>query len=381
MLVIHVVYECVPGQFKGGVQKVALELACAQKELGLNVEIWTLSGSKSIDTVCHNGVNVKYFKSEKTFGVSGSKSLIDELDKVKSEIAIVHAHNTFHKLNLQVGQFCNENQTPVYYHPHGALDPSLFSGFGFQAIKKKIYIKFFEARNLRCADGVFALTENEKSQLIQLGIKDNIIVLPNGIEQNSVIESNYNFRAKHKINIGAKVFLFVGRIVPKKGLHIYIKAFAKLINKLDDCFFAIAGDTNQLPEYTEHLKGLITQLGIEKNIIWVGFLDEQMKSEVFNSADVFIHASYSEGMAMSVLEAMGYGLPCLVTEGCYMSEAAENKALIECKQDADSLFDSSLKLITDNKLLAELKVNSISYVNENHDWVKIAEKTKIHYGL
>ena len=379
--IIHVVYECIPGQFKGGVQKVSLELACAQKSLGLDVELWTLSGSENWDSVIFNDVPVRYFKSESVFGVFGSKEMLDELQKMKSLISVVHAHNTFHRLNLQVGAFCKKNSVSVFYHPHGALDPSLFSGLSFQSIKKKLYIKFFEARNLKIANGIFALTENEKLQLCQLGVKDNIIVLPNGISDNEFIDVIPGFRKANDLDQDAKIFLFVGRIVPKKGLHIFLEVFSKLIDKIDNCYFVIAGNVNQQPDYSESLYQLIKKLDISKNIIWLGFLDENTKPDVFNSADIFIHASYSEGMAMSVLEAMSYGLPCLVTEGCYMSEAANHNAVIECQQSVSALFESSLDLITNEKVLRELRKNSISYINENHDWLKIAEKTKQYYGL
>lgn len=380
-LIVHVVYECEPGEFKGGVQKVTLELASAQKKIGMDVEIWTLSKDENKKSIIYNDVPVKYFKPEVLFGVYNSVELIKSLENEKINISIIHSHNTYHPLNLQIGKFCRLNKIPVFYHPHGALDSSLFNGYSFQALKKKLYIKFFEAKNLKGANGVFALTENEKQQLLELGVDKNVYVLPNGIHKSQNVERCSYLHQRYNLSEGDRIFLFVGRVVHKKGLHIFLEAFAKLVEQMPYCYFFIAGDPQQNPNYSCQLKEKITEFGIDKNIKWLGFLSETKKPDVFNSADVFIHSSYSEGMAMAVLEAMSYGLPCIVTEGCYMSNAAKSGALIECKQNSKALFKAALDLISDDERLQLLRIKTIDYVRQNHNWLRIAEQTKSYYRL
>lgn len=379
--VIHVVYECIPGEFRGGVQKVAFELALAQNKIGLDVEIWSLYKTEPKEDVDCNGVKIRYFKAKYLFGVARSINLIRELIIMKEMISIIHSHNTFHWLNIQLGKFSRYYSIPIFYHPHGALDNNLFNDFKFKSLKKRIYIKFFEAMNLKKAAGIFALTLEEKEQLMKLGLENNIHVLNNGINIPKGLPKKCESRKSLKVNLKKNIILYVGRIVAKKGLHIYLNALKEVISNSPDTIFIIVGDYNQDLEYTDLLKLKINNLDLKDNVIWAGFLNEKNKPLYFVAADIFIHASYSEGMAMSVLEAMSYSKPCLVTKGCYMQDAAIENSLIECEQDELELAKNTLNILNDKELKNQLIVNSKNYIIKNHNWIVIAHQTRSIYKL
>ena len=89
---------------------------------------------------------------------------------------VLHAHNSFHPLNLQVGEAGAARGFPVYYHPHGAMDPSLFQGWSWRALKKRLYIRFVGRLDLNRSAGVFALTGYEEAQLRSLGVTAPVAV-------------------------------------------------------------------------------------------------------------------------------------------------------------------------------------------------------------
>ncbi len=61
-MIRHLVYECLPGAYAGGVQKMVFELASAQRRLGADVEIWTVDAQRSGQTTIHGGLPVRYFQ-------------------------------------------------------------------------------------------------------------------------------------------------------------------------------------------------------------------------------------------------------------------------------------------------------------------------------
>ncbi len=368
--IIHVVYECTPGSFRGGVQKVAYELALFQSRQGENVEIWTLDNDINDKVTYENGLTIRYFKGFSFLGVKGSFELISSLYEIKDEICAIHSHNTFHILNYQVYKFCRKNKITSVFQPHGALDSNLFNKLNLQSLKKIIYIKLFESKILNNCHAVFALTEKEREQVLKLSDSKNIIVVPNGIRYP---ESTFSVSGG-KLNDGFR-FLYIGRIVEKKGLHDFIVAFSKFLEQHPSSEFFIVGDSSQFPSYTQRLKQMISNFQIDKKVVWYGFADESEKKELFRTSDIFIHASYSEGMPMAVLEAMAHNQVCLVTEGCYMAGAADNHSLYQVSQGDSALYQGALELFNDKELFLNLRRNSHQYIKKNHCWEKLARKT------
>ncbi|MGV2989285.1 glycosyltransferase [Vibrio sp. E150_011] len=377
-MIIHVVYDCVPGVFRGGVQKVVVDLALAQYKNGANVEIWALKENKNCPDIDYKGLKIKYFDSYTVFGVKLSFELINSLMLIKKDIDIIHCHSTFHPINFQVAYFSVNNNVKLACHTHGALDVKLFSGLKFQHLKKRVYIKFFESYLLRNSSCVFALTHDEKKQLRYFGLNENVLVLPNGIgfpKYYNPDDKKAGLKLKQELSISydSKVLLFVGRIVRKKGITYIVDALKIALTSNSNVILIIAGDPNQDEYYTNELKRIIISNNISDNVIWYGFVSDEFKPALFSASDVFIHASYSEGMAMSVLEAMSYSIPCIVTPGCYMQEARDFGALIEVQQRPIALAEAIVKMLEDPRALELFGKASSDYVRTNHSWCELAD--------
>ena len=355
---------------------MVFELASAQLRLGADVEIWTIDKERAGKSEVHGGLPIRYFLPDKALGYARSKALVGALAQQPHNV-VVHGHSTFHPLNHDVAAATRRLGFRLFFHPHGALDPILFSNWSVKSLKKRLYLRFIGLPDLNASNGIFALTPLEAEQLASLGVRSPMHIIPNGIVHVSSgsPESARAFRVAHRIAASDRVILFVGRIMAKKRLEDIINAFAKLRATSSSLTLAIAGNISQDPAYHRYLKEAATQLGCADGIRWLGFLDESAKPAAFASADCFVHASESEGMALAILEAMSAGLPTVVTRGCYMRQAAEAGAVLECPQGAAALAEAIKQVLENSALSVSLGERARAYSAQEHDWSRLAART------
>ena len=378
-MIRHIVYECLPGAYAGGVQKMVFELASAQRRLGADVEIWTPNALRAGSTEVFDGLPLRYFYPNPLFGIARSFRLKAEIATLPKS-TILHAHSTFNPLNLQVGEAAAENGLKAFYHPHGALDPALFSDWSLKSIKKRLYIRNFTRPNLNGSAGVFALTPLERGQLISLGVTVPIHVVPNGIRPVTVANADEGLALRRRHGLGAsdRAMLFIGRITPKKRLEDIIQALSLLGTSAPHLFIAGTPDTESA--YGKKLFQMVRTCGCAARVHWLGFLDEAAKAAAYAASDVFVHASESEGMALAILEAMSAGLPVVATRGCYMTEAASTGALIQCEQGALSIAAALAPLLADPIRARTQGLVGQAHAHLVHDWEALARATMRIYA-
>jgi glycosyltransferase involved in cell wall biosynthesis len=293
---------------------------------------------------------------------------------------VVHAHNTFLPLNwlaaTVAGRGCR-----VFFHAHGALDPLLLSGWGRKSLKKRLYVALVERRNFNAARGVIGLTESECAQIVQTRTRAAIFELGNGISIRPGVRDSAAaaFRLRHHVPHGAPVFLFVGRITPKKGLHFLLEAMPAVLARHPDVVLVIGGNRSEESGYTRELDGAIRAAGFGERVRWVGFLDEAGKDEALAAAALFVHPSFSEGMAMAILEAMAAGVPTVVTPGCYMDAAVAAGALCETRQSPAEIAAALIALLDDPAGTKRLGRAGENYVREHHAWSTVAARLELIY--
>lgn len=359
---------------------MVLELANAQSKYA-QTEIWTVRETAQDEIQQFNNVTIRYFEGQEWMNVVKSQELIRAIDGNRNKISVLHGHNTFHPLNRQLSKAGRRNDLPLFFHPHGALDPLLFEGWGLKPLKKRVYSRLIEVPILNCAKTVFALTPLESEQLRKVGVTSDIKVIPNGIDLISRGPASLSLRNELGIDKTAKVVLFMGRISTKKNLSLAIQAFAQLKKQIQHSYFIIAGDETQEPGYSSSLRSLIRRLELTESVKWLGFIDEKSKASVFDAADLFVHTSVSEGMAMSILESMIQGIPVVATRGCYMFEAANAGALVETGYDPTEVSTAMFKLLQEPAFSGQLASIARSFVAENHQWDNIAKKMIGIYSL
>ena len=106
----------------------------------------------------------------------------------------------------------------------------------------------------------------------------------------------------------------------------------------------------------------------------------ERKDEELLRADLFIQTSRSEGMSMGILEALSYGVPCLVTRGTNLGEIIEKyDAGWVAETDAQSISCAILRALDERDRWEEKSRNAIKLIEENFQWSKVAESTLKEY--
>ena len=108
--------------------------------------------------------------------------------------------------------------------PHGMLEPWALC---YKSRKKKLYFNLFEKPSLQRASAIQILASTEAINVKQLGLKSPLVLVPNGIYQNDFQElpNSEIFYQKFPETRNKTLILFLGRIVPKKGLYLLVIAF------------------------------------------------------------------------------------------------------------------------------------------------------------
>lgn len=270
---------------------------------------------------------------------------------IKNNPDAVHIHNIgpgmFTPLLKLFGQrVCVTYHSPNYEHKK----------WGFFA--KKI-LKLSEWLSLRFADDVIFVN---KFQMEKVGgvCKGGKHYLPNGMKKVTCSQST-DFLQKNGIIPGEYV-LAVGRITQEKGFDVLIKAVSASpeVKQL-----VIAGACDHDSEYFNLLKAL----DVESKVVFTGFTTGEDLRQLYSHASLFVLSSFNEGFPLVLLEAMGYGLPLLVSD-------------IPATHLLPLPVDAYVPVGDVNEFATALKRKSLSHEGKQEydltefDWDSIAKKTE-----
>ncbi len=155
--------------------------------------------------------------------------------------------------------------------------------------------------------------------------------------------------------------LFIGRLVPDKGIFELLDAFA-VVRRSRDCSLTIAGVGPVGGEVARR----VAVMGLSQDVQLVGYLTGDALDHAYRSADVFVLPSYREGFPLTVMEAMGYGLPVVTTpiRGCADHLVEGVNALFVPPRDVETLARRLLELLDDDALRLRMGEANVRKVAE-----------------
>lgn len=162
-------------------------------------------------------------------------------------------------------------------------------------------------------------------------------------------------------------------VIRIKRLDFLVTALALLKTKLDFCWYCI-GDGDEL----ELIKNLVSKNGLNKNVIFLGRLSNKdvQKFYLENHIDLFVNVSSTEGVPVSVMEALSFGIPCLCTDVGGTGEILNEKCgkLLNENVNADILSESILSFVNSPENIKECCINqwdSVCNADKLYtDWIK-----------
>jgi glycosyltransferase involved in cell wall biosynthesis len=226
------------------------------------------------------------------------------------------------------------------------------------------YIKFGEKCAVKLADEIIVLSKNVQKYFMDVYGRKTVYI-PNGVakpQQASVDLINEEYKL-HKDSY----ILFLGRLVPEKGITYLIEAFKKVhTNKK----LVIAGGSSDTVEYEKQLQSMA-----DDRIIFTGFVQGKMLEELYSNAYVYVLPSDLEGMPISLLEAMSYGNCCVVSNIVENASVVEDKGVTFEKGNVKSLEKELKNLLEDERIVHMLKKESRQFITAKYNWDEIVEKT------
>lgn len=226
------------------------------------------------------------------------------------------------------------------------------------------------------SDQIIAVSQSTKQDLIDLyGIKpDKIKVIYSGIGQQFRETKPVLPQIKNKYHLPDRFILYLGTIEPRKNLLGLLKAFELLKtknNSFGNLKLVIAGRPGWL--YQDIFRTAQHSFYCQE-IIFTGFVAEQDKPFLYNSAEVFVCPSFFEGFGFPPLEAMACGLPTIVSANSSLPEVVGSAALMVDPYNIDEMAWAMELILSDADLRERLKKEGIEQAKK-FSWQKCARET------
>lgn len=351
----------------GGVEKHVEELASGLVKAGHNVYVYTRHNYSNKENNEYRGIkliNLPSLSTKHFDAISHTFLVCLDLIFKRKNIDIVHFHSIGpSSLILLVKIF--KRKTPIAFTFHSKC--YLHKKWGLFA---RTYLRFSEWLAVHSADEIIAISKDLRDY-IKLKYDLNSTYIPNGAEIK--LEMPAKEILKWGINKDEYV-LSTSRLVGVKGLHYLIKAFNSIKT---DKKLVLAGDGSFTNDYVKQLKDSAKD---NKNIIFVGRQSGRALEELYSNACLFVLPSESEGLSLSLLEAMSYGVGVLVSDISANVKAIENNGFIFANKNSQDLANKLQLLLNNIKMAKEAGKNGKAHVLKNFNWSNITLETLQFYN-
>lgn len=318
--------------------------------------------------------NTRFFPVAK-FPFILPSAVISFIKSLDPENTVCHMHMVHIPLFFMLSFFLKRKKIKYVISPHGGFAPNSLTNSRW---KKLVFRVLFQNYINRGASKFIALSAGEKADIESYGIESgDIAIIPNGLRIQTFIPPSGRPCSEFNVSI-----CYLGRLdYWNKGLNILAAAFAKLPSKYHDkqLILELIG-----PDWDGGLSKLRQDFLSTKTIGRVNFhgpLFGERKHEVMIGSDVFVLPSRNEGMPVSVLEAMGLGLPVVVSRETNIPvDAYEAGACLFVNLDADSLAQSLDVLLSDKTRRERMAISAQKYAVTSFSLSKIIDDYKGVYS-
>jgi glycosyltransferase involved in cell wall biosynthesis len=204
-------------------------------------------------------------------------------------------------------------------------------------------------------------------------------MVPNGVDVEAYAKIGNDdlsrFRSKFALP-EEKIVLFVGRLVHEKGVHVFVNAVSKVLEKVNAKFIIVGNGYMK-----EQLSNIVKNVGHGHKVMFTGFVDDETLRRLQKCADVSVVPSLFEPFGIVALEAMAAKSPVVVSDTGGLSEIVEHDVTgVKVYPDnPDSLAWGIRKVLLDEAYANWIKTNAYKKVQEKYNWDKIAQHAKVVY--
>ena len=350
---------------EGGIEVVVEELSTRMVKLGHQVTCYNRGGhhvsGKEFDGERlheYKGVKLKTVPTINRKGLTAvSSSFFAALASAFGRYDVVHIHAEGPAAMCWIPKLFGKR---VVVTIHGWQREKWKNGFGSK------YIHLGEKMAVKFADEIIVLSKGVQ-EYFQKTYGRKTLFIPNGVNRPVLRKADL---IKNKFGIDKDGYLlFLGRIVPEKGLRYLIEAYKELHT---DKKLVIAGGSSDTDDFMQEIQTLATG---DDRIIFTGFVAGQALEELYSNAYLYLLPSDLEGMPLSLLEAMSYGNCCVVSDIAECSEVVEDKAVTFQKSNVQDLKEKLQRLCDDPATVQKYKNEAADFICSKYNWDEITQKT------
>jgi len=283
----------------------------------------------------------------------------------RKRIGLINTHSRFFPTSLLGLIFAKLKRKPLVHTEHGA--PHAVLSNKLIGSVNKVYDHTIGSLIIKSAARSIGVSEAVCDFLRHLGAK-NTIAIPNGIDADVFRKVETDLTKSLGLN-GVIVITFVGRLIYAKGVQDLISAFPMIKETAPNVKLLIIGDG----PYRGDLESLAYQTDCGDDILFLGKKNQTEVIDILSATDIFVNPSYSEGLAMSVMEAASIGLPIVATNVGGTREIIANyeTGILIKARDATQLKDKVCELVASAELREKLAKNSRKSVKQRFNWDNI----------
>ena len=246
---------------------------------------------------------------------SAAKKLLQSMD-------IIHVHHPFLSGRLAL-RYCRPVQIPIVFTNHTRYD--LYAQAYLPMMPEEMsqgLLQTYMPSFCEAVDLVIAPSAGMEKVLRQFNVESNIEVVPNGVDLKNFYEATPLSRAEFGYDEDDILLVYAGRIAPEKNLPFLLKSFAGVAQALPNAQLLLLGSGIQ--QFEEEIRNLVGELDLTQRVRFTGRIAYDKLPAHLAMCNIFVTASITEVHPLSVIEAMGAGLPVMGIHSVGVSDTVED---------------------------------------------------------
>lgn len=309
---------------------------------------------------------LKHFK-ENIYAAMKARSILAQ----EKDFDVIHCHG-----NLVAFVLSKEKERiPVLYTEHDA--PPWICAYRtlYERLMRKSFYYALNKSAMERISHLITVSDAQRDFLVNKWHipKEKITTISSGVDIKMFSPSNnHNEYVRKKYSLPENYSIFVGRLEPRKGVDYLIKS----MENVEITSMIIGEGPDRI-----RLEDLAIENGVHHKIMFTGGVSNEDLKSLYARARFFVLPSISEGLPLTILEAMSSGIPVIANNINGISEIVRHKynGLLTRPNDVNSLSNAQRTLINDTSLCKEMGINARATVEKNYSWESVARRmTKVY---
>lgn len=381
MNIVHVIASVDPSH--GGPSMCAPSLAAAQVELGHRATVmFHVAPGEQLD-LSNARATIPALERVELISIPQNR-LAERITAPRAAVAlqaqldqadVVHLHGLWDPIVLRAGRLVLRAGKPYVITPHGMLNPWSLKR---RRVEKALIRRWWLDEVLAGSTFIHALNQNEEASITALDERWKTQVFPNGVfpVASGNVYGREQLTAHFPALQGRPYVLFLGRLHTMKGPDYMADGFARLAAHCADIDLVVAGPDDGA---RAALEAQLAALNIVSRVHLVGPVFGASKFSLLNNALCYLQPSRNEGFSMSILEALSFGIPVVISEHCYFPEVQTQDVGRVVPLSAERVAAALQEICLDRERRDAMAQRARAFIEREYTWHAVARAMTAAY--